>query len=138
MGNYSQEEIRAFKLKDIMNCRMSALKAAATNLEGQGVSKAEVVKQADTFYSWLRQDQDVPDEFDKAREIEQEHNNRQLPVPTQAQKKVIDVIAGTLGLVQADPKLLGNILAWAKEVHGNYGYPTQLSSVDEYINWQHN
>jgi len=142
MGKYSAEEIRAFKLKDILNCRMSALKASATNNEGKG-KKAEVLKkEADVYYGWLRQDQDTvpepskkPDEYDKAREIEQQvTQNKQLPEPTLQQKKVLDAICEKAPN-HAKHVIHGAVLKWAEAVHGQRSYPTKLESVETFLKW---
>jgi len=140
MGNYSKEEIRAFKLKDIMNCRMSALKAAATNNEGKGKKAETLKKEADIYYEWLRQDQkDVGGTVDTSLGSEPAGTTLgQLPEPTLAQKKVLDAIAAKFGKVQADPQLKSHILAWAKEVYGQQSYPTKVESVETFLKWFNN
>lgn len=137
MANYSEQEIRAFKLKDIMNCRMSALKAAATNNEGLGKTKEKIQEEADYYFKKLRQDQDVvqSDKYDKAREIEKEVTEKQLPEPTLAQKKVLDAISekafdGTMTIA-----IKTKVLNWAEEVHGQRSYPTKLDSVETFLKW---
>lgn len=149
MANYSAEEIRAFKLKDVLNSRMSALKASATNNEGHKAKSVEVIREADEYYEWLRQDQDLFVTGKDGSTIVGEHTDEpvvvgsrapqsQLPEPTLAQKKVIDAIAGKLGLLQADLLLKTRILEWAKAVHGQDSYPTKAESVDTFINWYNN
>ena len=134
MANYSAEEIRAFKLKDILNSRMSALKASATNNEGNAVSAEDMLIEADAYYKWVRQDQDDVGTPDTSLGSDT-GTLGQVPEPTLAQKKVIDAIAGKLGKTQADPQLKARILKWAEEVHGQQSYPTKLDSVDVFINW---
>jgi hypothetical protein len=140
MANYSATEIRAFKLKDILNSRMSALKASATLYDGVGCDLGHttdtVLADADKYFEWLRQDQDKPDVGptpDTSLGSDTGTTLGQVPEPTLQQKKVIDAIAGKLGKVQADLK--SHILDWANETHGQRSYPTKLDSVDTFINW---
>ncbi len=133
MANYSAEEIRAFKLKDILNSRMSALKAAATNNEGLGKAKEEIQEEADYYFEKLRQDQGIVSKPSKESDVVL--NNQQLPEPTLAQKKVLDAIAGKQNKTQVDPQLKADVLRWAEETHGQRAYPTKLGSVETFLKW---
>lgn len=142
MANWSAEEIRAFKLKDVMNCRMSALKAAATNNEGKGISAAYMMGEATVYFAWLRQDQDVDTKPEPSTSTDLGNTPGttlgQLPEPTLAQKKVLDAISEKVfdGTITIAVKT--KVLNWAEEVYGQRSYPTKLNSVDEFINWYNN
>ena len=150
MNSYSAEDKQAFKLKDILNTRMSAIKAAATNHEGQGVSTEVIVQEADVYFFWLYQDQEIKvPEKPKVKtvvstEIVQHDltvisNEAELPTPTLEQQKVLTLIAAKLNLRQdndfAFNGIKKSVLLWAKEVSGKEIYPTKESSVDKFITW---
>jgi len=143
MANYSQGEIRAFKLKDIMNCRQSALKAATTNNEGKSKKTESLKKEADEYYIWLRQDQDsfiIGEHTNEKVGVGNQapNNEQQLPEPTLVQKKVLDAISEKAfdGTITIAIKI--KVLNWAEEVYGQRSYPTKLDSVDKFINWNNN
>lgn len=142
MGNYSTEEIRAFKLKDILNSRMSALKAASLLWEGSGKDLGHpaittVKNAADEFYTWLRQGQDVDTKPEPSIGLGNTPGATlgQLPEPTLTQKKVLDAIAGKQNKTQVDPQLKADVLRWAEETHNIRSYPTKLDSVEKFIEW---
>lgn len=141
--SYTEKEIRAFKLKDILNSRMSALKAAATNNEGKGKKAETLKKEADEYYTWLRQDQDTVPEPSKEPDAVPLGNTPgatlgQLPEPTLQQKKVLDKIWAE---IEAPDKhwclnqLKEKVLRWAEKTHGQRSYPTKLESVETFLKW---
>lgn len=141
MAKYTTEEIRAFKLKDIMNCRQSALKAAATIYESTGCDLGHpvdtVLADADKYFKWLRQDQDVDTKPEPSIGLGNTPGATlgQLPEPTLAQKKVLDAISekafdGTMTIA-----IKAKVLDWAEKVYGQRNYPTKVSSVDLFMKW---
>ena len=141
MGKYTTEEIRAFKLKDILNSRMSALKAAATIYESTGCDLGHptdtVLADADKYFKWLRQDQDVDTKPEPSTGLGNTPGATlgQLPEPTLQQKKVLDAIAGKQNKTQVDSQLKSDVLNWAEETHGQRSYPTKLDSVETFLKW---
>ena len=66
---YSSEEIKAFKKKDKLNARMSALKAASIIYEGKAISFEKLEEYVNKVYTWVFQDQeevDVTEEYTNA------------------------------------------------------------------------
>jgi hypothetical protein len=57
MSNYSEEDKIAFRMKDILNARMSALKAASLLYEGKSEPSSNVENVAGRFFTWLSKDQ---------------------------------------------------------------------------------
>jgi hypothetical protein len=75
--------------KDMLNSRMSALKAAAFVLEGSFWSGEDVLKQADEYFQWLTQDQEwIPKTVEP----------KVTPTPTAKQKKLLDAVLKKLGM----------------------------------------
>jgi len=127
MANYTKEEIEAFKKKDQMNCRQSALKAASLVFEGTGCDLVNptktVLDDAKEYYAWLYPTVDA--EPAKSADV--------LPTPTAAQKKVLDAIQDKTGIEWDILRKV--VLQWAKEIHKISKYPENLSSVTEFIKW---
>lgn len=57
MPEYTEADRKAFRLKDILNTRMSSLKAASVNNEGTSKTAEQILKEAEEYYNWLHQDQ---------------------------------------------------------------------------------
>ena len=145
---YTEAEIRAFKLKDLMNCRMSALKAAATNNEGKGVTIDALRTEADCYFEWLRQDQDK--EID-AQVFETSNSDSkvtyptnessadaELTKPTLQQKKILDVIYEKVcpnGRTYSEQHIYKNVLDWAEKEKGVRAYPNKKESIQEFLRW---
>lgn len=86
MGNEMTKE--DWQRKDMLNSRMSALKAASFILEGSMWSGEDVKKQADEYYEWLTQDQNWT-----ISEVKQPK-----ATPTLKQKELLEAIAKKLGI----------------------------------------
>jgi len=144
MSNYSEQEIRAFKKKDLLNSRMSALKAASIVFEASNMGYKGILAEADKLYEWLQQDQDaVVADMKPSNTKEPDYDvdtkkSEVLPEPTLAQKKVLDAIAQELtgnGDACDMDKLKSKVLGWAEEVHGDRRYPNNASSVEAFLTW---
>lgn len=156
MANYSESEIRAFKKKDLLNSRMSALKAVSVIHEGSAKKAKTVLKEADEYFDWVQQDQTVsepkgyhtPDEDSESKKQETETappsdtqksiDSSTLPKPNLAQKKVLDVISDRLGARTQQEKVMivKSVLRWSFAVHdGSKVLPSRMSSVDEFLAW---
>lgn len=75
-----------WKNKDMLNSRMSAIKAASLILEGTSWGTEDVLKQADEYYKWITQDQPWSNEPVTV-----------TPTPTAKQKKLLEAVAKKLG-----------------------------------------
>ena len=159
MANYSEAEIRAFRKKDLLNSRMSALKAAATVNEGSAKKAKTILKEADEYYAWVQQDQEVepkqkgyhtPDEDSEDKKQETEtappsdtqkpatDSDSTLPKPNLAQKKVLDVIFDRFGAKTQQEKvtIVKSVLRWSFAVHdGSKVLPSRMAIVDEFLKW---
>jgi outer membrane biosynthesis protein TonB len=147
MAKYSEKEIRAFRLKDQFQARMSALKAASMNNEGKGKKSATILKEADEYLTWLQEGQDpVPDaveEKDDEPEKEEpttkpESDSDVLPKPATAdENKVLKAIFKETGADSQSEKeaVARKVLGWAKDVHGVSRYPSMDNSVDEVVKY---
>lgn len=120
MANYTEEDKRAFKLKDQMNCRQSALKAASVNNEGKGISAEDMLAESDKYYAWLY-----------PQEIEEKPAKTTLPTPTAAQAKVLSKIAKGLDKKVEDIK--GDVLDFAEKNFNIRKYPENVNSVDIFV-----
>jgi len=132
-NNYSAEDKKAFRLKDILNSRMSALKAASTDHEGQGVGPDVITKEADIYFAWLNTEQ-TPLEAPKPtkKPVKKEAKPASPPAPQLEEKKVLDAVAEKLG-VPEDDELRTRVREW---VHGQvqkYAYPKKMASVDKIV-----
>ncbi len=136
MGNYSKEEIAAFGRKDLLNSRMSAVKATSVNFEGKSASFKEFKEFADDVFSWVQQDQLNTSPIPKVKGV--------LPTPTADQKKVLDAITAELFNVDKiwdDINYIQKqVLRYSTEVAGvdKPTYPTNLASVDKIVEWIQN
>ena len=140
MAKYTPEEIRAFKLKDIMNCRQSALKAAATIYESTGCDLGHptdtVLADADKYFKWLRQDQDVDTKPEPSTGLGDTPGATlgQLPEPTLQQSKILKGIYSRFPGV-SEEEIKRATLKWATEIYGVNKYPTKSESVDLFSGW---
>lgn len=143
MGNYSQEEIRAFAEKDRRIVRQSSLKVATDivlHIEDIVTEKTvlKVKEIAQELTDWVYekdQDDDIGGTCPTLGSGPAGITLEQLPVPTSQQKKMLDIIAGKQNKTQIDDQLKTDVLRWAEEVYGQWSYPTKLDSVDTFINW---
>ncbi len=151
MGKYSADEIRAFRIKDIFQARMSALKAASMNNEGKGKKPATIKKEADEYYDWLMQEQDpIPEKVEEketADEPKAEPENKVdkpesdtdvLPKPATAdENRVLKIIFKKVGANSQKKKEVTarKVLEWAKETHGVTRYPSMESSVETIVTY---
>jgi hypothetical protein len=127
---YTEEDKRAFKLKDYLNARMSALKAASVNYEGKGVPVAELEHMADSHFKWLFQDQDsmiIGERTDKLTIA----SNIVLPIPTAKQQKVLEKIAGELK--QDVENIKSGVLDFAEKNFNMRKYPENVDSVNVFV-----
>lgn len=143
MGKYTADEIRAFKLKDILNSKMSALKAASVNNEGKGKSSGDIKAEAEAYYQWLREEQGDtgsahPPDIDSPGTLGNAPAGAVLgnETLTLQQKAVMDNIRDKC-IYYALPtdNLQAMVLTWAEKEKGRREYPTKVSSVDEFIRW---
>lgn len=132
LAKYTDEEIRAFQLKDILNCRFSALKAASINNESKGIDPELLKKEADSYYTWLRQDQDEVKSIEPKNESAKS-KSEVLPEPTLVQKKVINAVCKDLGVDDGDD-VRKRILSWVEKNYNKRVYPTKLESVSKIVN----
>lgn len=143
-NNYSEADKLAFKRKDLLNSKMSALKAASLINEGNSEVKVkQVLKEAQEYFDWLVQGQDFSDiraekksKKSKSKEVvDKATENPTIPVPNLQQKKVLDIIQQKTGMIEAE--LFPLILEWSLTISGieNKTYPTKDSSVKLFMNW---
>ena len=80
-----------WRRKDMLNARMSALKAASINHEGKEYSREYLLKEADDYYAWIVQDQEWKNDntvvCDKSNS-----NSSIIPTPTVEQAKWLKAI----------------------------------------------
>lgn len=141
-NNYSKEQLEAFKRKDMLNSRMSALKAVSLLFEGLGASEMNLAEydlrgEADVFYAWLTQDQDWAKEKDVSNPLEQSQPE-QLPLPTAKQQSVVNAICNKLAKQKGSSvdtsKVKTAILDIAEKEYGVRSYPSKKESVDFFVN----
>jgi hypothetical protein len=129
MANYSEKEIRAFRLKDILSSRMSALKAASLLYESMGADLGHPVetvkKAADEYFEWLMQDQDRVDE----------PKQNVLPTPTADQQKVLDAVYDKVGHGMTLLQIRERLADWVESKCGDRYLPSNMSNVPEIIEW---
>jgi len=132
---YTAEDKRAFKLKDYLNARMSALKAASVNYEGKGVPVAELEHMADSHFKWLFQDQDsmiIGERTDKPTTAgSRAPTSTSLPTPTAAQAKVLSKIAAELKVDVETIK--SKVLDIAEKDYNIRKFPENMSSVAAFV-----
>ncbi len=136
MGNYSKEEIAAFRRKDLLNSRMSAVKATSVNFEGKSASFKEFKDFADDVFGWVQQDQLGTSAIPEVK-------SGVLPTPTADQEKVIlaiDVVLQNNNFFISVEELQRQVLRYSTEVAGQLKptYPTNLASVDKIVEWIQN
>jgi hypothetical protein len=125
MGQYSEEDKKAFKKKDMLNARFSALKCAGINNEGKGVDAKDMLIEADKYYGWLYPDVSLPD-------TKPAETVNVLPTPTVAQAKVLEKIAAELNLNVEDIK--SKVLNIAERDYNIRKYPENVKSVNVFVN----
>lgn len=93
MAKYTDEEIKGFERKDMLNSRMSAIKAISTVCEGTNISEDELLKRADKIFDWIAQDQtwEIPNTL-TAKTLKNSEDGNVTPVPTVKQKEWLDRI----------------------------------------------
>ncbi len=121
MGNYSEEDKKAFRLKDQLYCRQSALKAASINNEGKSIPAKDMLVEAQEYYDWLYPVTDV--EPVKGVDV--------LPTPTVAQAKVLSKIAAELKVDVETIK--SKVLDYAEKNFNLRKYPENVNSVDTFV-----
>ena len=128
MANYSEKELKAFRLKDILSSRMSALKAASINNEGKGISAEDMLVESDKYYDWVQQDQEQPD-------VKVKGNGAVPPTPTADQQKLINAVSTEYSMEYNG--LLIRLQDWVEfKTQGKSRYlPSNLASVPEIIKW---
>lgn len=142
MPNYTKEEIAAFGRKDLLNSRMSAVKATSVNFESKSVSFKEFKEFADDVFSWVQQDQLSASPIPKVAD-EVKVKGGVLPTPTADQKLVLDAI--DVALINNDffislDELSKQVLRFSTKVAGvdKATYPTNLASVGKIVEWIQN
>ena len=134
---YSAEDKLAFKRKDLLNSKMSSLKAASLINEGNlEIKPKQILKEAQKYFDWLIQEQDFSDiKVDKGAKKSNPKNTKIIPTPTLAQKKVLDIIQQKSGLGSVE--LYPLILEWSLTIPNvkNPAYPQNESSVELFMKW---
>ena len=136
MSQYTEEDKKAFKLKDLLNSKMSALKAASIINEGNStISVKEVLEQAQGYFEWLTAGQDFSDlKSSKEPAAKKEINKKStLPAPNLAQKKVLDYVAKQLNL-EVNDELKQDVLNYIEKEFGKRIYPGKKESIENFIN----
>lgn len=142
MGNtYTEEDKQAFRLKDYLNSRMSAVKATSVIFEGKAVEFKEFQTFAEKVLNWLWEGQGEP-----PCPLVQEQNNQgtkkvkkavavDFPVPTAAQENILNQIAKITNLPL--DKVKEHTLDYAKNVLklSNPIYPAMPASVEPIVNY---
>lgn len=125
---YTEEDKKAFKLKDMLNSRMSAIKAASLNNEGKGVPAKDMLAEANKYYTWL-----YPQVIDDVimSHLHNEPVNTSLPTPTAAQQKVLTKIAAELKMDVETIK--PKVLDFAEKNFSLRKYPENVDSVDTFV-----
>lgn len=125
MANYTEAEIKAFKLKDKLMARLGALKAASINNEGLGKLANEIKAEAMIYYLWL---------YPNGKPVDIDEPVDASPMPNLHESKIVEKIAKELNIPN-DDNLKNKILNWAKEVTGTAQYPARMESVGKFIVW---
>jgi len=136
MSQYTEEDKKAFKLKDLLNSKMSALKAASIINEGNStISVKEVLEQTQGYFEWLIAGQDFSDlKSSKEPTAKKEINKKStLPAPNLAQKKVLDYVAKQLNL-EVNDELKQDVLNYIEKEFGKRIYPGKKESIENFIN----
>lgn len=127
---YTEDDKKAFKLKDMLNSRMSALKCAGMNNEGKGVSAEDMLAESDKYYAWL-----YPQAESSKPTTEPESTaplpNASLPTPTAAQAKVLKKIA--VELKQDVETIKQKVLDYAEKNYNMRKYPENIDSVETFV-----
>lgn len=108
-NEYTKDDLLAFKRKDQLSARQSALKASTTVSEGTNKDRVVVMEDADEYYAWLIQDQEWSKDYEREWKDESDcsvgdsvdRSNRSsgnvLPLPTLEQKKWLENIEKKYG-----------------------------------------
>jgi hypothetical protein len=127
---YSKEDKEAFKKKDKLNARQSALKAASVNNEGSQKPTNEILDEAKVYYDWLYPDKDkLPINssgvWDKIAE------GLNLAIPNKENVKVLNLLLSEykkLNKASANPSALATEIL--QHIMSQFGkYPTVEGSV---------
>jgi len=152
MPKYSKEEVEAFKKKDQLNARQSALKAASINNEGGQKPAKSIIKEAELYYDWLypKDKEDVDNEIptntsgvagDKDgndcseagqpcwAEIAEELN---LAIPNEENVKILNLL---INEYKQTKKASANPSTILTHIIRSFGrYPTKMESVGVILN----
>jgi len=143
MPEYTEADRAAFRLKDMLNARMSALKAASVNNEGTSKTATKLLKEADEYYGWLNQDQseavrhrglnsDVINKHNIAQNDEKKKSPT-IPAPNPQQAKILGLAAKKLQ-DNASADEVVNYKKLCNYVFAAYGkYPTNEKSVEKIL-----
>ena len=100
-GQYTEEDKKAFRLKDQLNAKQSALKAASILYEGafESVTMKGVLEEADKALAWLSNGQEWPGVKDSCGLSEQSTavSDISCPKPTLDQQKALDKVLAETG-----------------------------------------
>lgn len=133
-NNYSAEDKKAFRLKDILNSRMSAIKAATVVNEATGKTVEEIVADADVYFAWLMQEQPPLDGGAPPKDTKKttKKDKSVPPAPQLEEKKVLDAVAEKLG-VPEDDALRTRVREWVFKQVDKEAYPRRMDSVDKIV-----
>jgi len=138
MAEYSEADKLAFRLKDQLNARMSALKAASINNDGLGKNSKDILTEAYEYYLWLYPDQgdrDIPNKETETFKSTVTKYKSNIPQPNPTQAKVLGAVAKKL---QESDCEIGYVLDYKKLcdcVYQKYGkYPNNMSSLKKILN----
>lgn len=131
-NNYTDEDKKAFRLKDLLNSKMSCLKAASIINEGNfNIPVEEVLKQANEYFTWLTEGQNFSD-LTAPKVSSKKKEKSVLPAPTLEQNKILDLIADSLG-VNNDDKLKQKVLNYIEKNYGKRIYPGKKETAEKFI-----
>ena len=126
--NYTNEEIEAFKRKDRMHCRQSAVGAVTRMFEGTEKSinditiNDELVRWYDYIYDGI-----LPNQVGIAATPQKQVVDTDPPEPTSEQLKVLSKVSEASGLKLDTVKRA--IFTWKNK------YPTKIESVDACVKY---
>jgi len=128
--------------KDHLSARQTAANCTSYIFQGTGVDIESLKKYADEIFTWLFQEQDkiavkVPKVVKKkaTKEVPPTESDS-LPVPTAAQKKILDTIC--VQLPEISPKeVQQKVLQYSTEVakKSTPQYPTSKLAVEPIVKW---
>lgn len=136
---YTPEELAAFKRKDILSAKQSAVKATSMVLEGTNTDVKEFLAYAEKVRKWLWEDQEIDEPKKETKKAEaNSETSSDYPTPTVAQKKILDVICERVGKTESE--VYPRVLEWSKTVakDGKPTYPQKEASIEKFIEWNSN